>query len=120
MVPLGDQNQYAQISLMDVTAQYQQIQALRSEKDQHKCSQERALSANQAKSEFLANMSHEIRTPMTAILRFNDIILDNVTEPENTDAARTVKKTGEYLIKLIDEILDLSKAALGQKRLPTV
>jgi len=68
-----------------------------------------AEAANRAKSEFLANMSHEIRTPMTAILGFNDIILDNATHPGDVDAALTIKENGEYLIKLINNILDLSK-----------
>jgi len=70
---------------------------------------EAAEAANRAKSEFLANMSHEIRTPMTAILGFNDIILDNANHPSDVDAAITIKENGEYLIKLINNILDISK-----------
>jgi len=68
-----------------------------------------AEAANRAKSAFLANMSHEIRTPMNAILGFNDILLDGVSQPTNIEAARTIKENGQYLIRLINDILDLSK-----------
>ena len=94
-------------SLEEITKRIEAEQELRRAK-------EAAQAANQAKSSFLANMSHELRTPMTAILGFVDVLIGELEEPENLQAAQTVKRNAEYLLRLINDILDLSKIESGK------
>lgn len=65
--------------------------------------------ANRAKSEFLANMSHEIRTPLNGILGYAELLMEEMLTPEQADFVKTIHKSGNYLLNLINQILDISK-----------
>ncbi len=82
---------------------------------------EAAEKANRAKTVFLANMSHEIRTPMNAILGYAQILLrDPDLTKKQLGAVQTMSDSGRHLLKLINDILDLSKIEADQIKLETV
>jgi two-component system cell cycle sensor histidine kinase PleC len=77
----------------------------------------RAEEANQAKSSFLANMSHELRTPLNAIIGFSEIMESAMFGPlgaeKYTEYSRDIRESGEYLLDVINDILDMSKIEAG-------
>ncbi len=91
----------------DITDQVQTRQALER-------ANRSAIRANEAKSEFLATMSHELRTPLTAILGFADILKSELDQPSYLEKIDTIKRNGQYLLALLNDILDLSKIEAGK------
>ena len=84
---------------------------------------EHAEAANRAKTDFLAHMSHELRTPLNAIIGFSDFLRSSVSElsPEKVrEYADDIHKSGDYLLDLINDILDLSRIESGSLELDIV
>ena len=78
---------------------------------------EEAMKANQAKSVFLANMSHEIRTPINVMLGMNEMILRECDSEDIRQYAQGIEKSGNYLLSLINNVLDISQIESGKVKI---
>lgn len=103
----GNRTQGYVLSIVDVTSIMEQNRIMRELKEE-------AESANLAKSLFISNMSHEIRTPMNAIIGMTEIMLRDDSSERQTEYLMNIKSSGDALLTIINDILDLSKVESGK------
>ena len=97
----------------DVTAQREESRRLIE-------AREHAESAARAKSEFLATMSHEVRTPMNGVLGIAELLLDTPLSADQRDYVETILRSGQALLEILNDILDLSKIEAGKLDLESI
>ncbi|HJL41675.1 MAG TPA: ATP-binding protein [Myxococcales bacterium LLY-WYZ-16_1] len=104
-------------TVQDLTERRQSEDQLRRYAADLERARDEAQQSNQFKSQFLANMSHEIRTPMNAVVGLTAMLLETDLNSEQQDLLETIRSSGQALLTLVNDILDLSKAEAGRMEL---
>ncbi|MDD3275810.1 MAG: response regulator [Kiritimatiellales bacterium] len=104
----------------DITQQVENEQLLIIAKQRAEEAEKAAENAARAKSTFLANMSHEIRTPLNAVIGMTSLLADSPMSLEQRDFVETIQTSGDALLTLVNDILDLSKIEAGRLELESV
>jgi PAS domain S-box-containing protein len=105
------------LNIRDVTERRRTEEALRQATADAELARGEAEAANVAKSEFLSRMSHELRTPMNSILGFAQILSDTELSTSDRNAVQHILTAGEHLLRLINEVLDISRIEAGHQEL---
>jgi two-component system, cell cycle sensor histidine kinase PleC len=115
---LIDSERRLMATVADVRASQQRLAELA---EKYAVEKTRAEDANQAKSKFLANMSHELRTPLNAIIGFSEIMESGMFGPlgaeKYNEYCTDIRSSGQYLLDVINDILDMAKIEAGRMRL---
>ncbi|MCA8996314.1 MAG: response regulator [Planctomycetaceae bacterium] len=108
------------LAIYGILVRSREVRELRRRIEESDRLRSRAESLAQVKAEFLANMSHEIRTPLNGILGMTELVLDTDLSAEQRDLLSSVQSSGEALLRIVNDILDLSKSEAGRLALDPV